>query len=100
MPRFSLILKASLMMWLTVGGLPPALADDDDHGSWWGSKSGQGAGKPTSAPAQFQKECASCHMAYPTGRWQPRQLRGLPPGHRAGQLQRAQCAHSRLSHDD
>jgi len=67
MPRFSLILKASLMLWLTVGGLPAALADDDDHGSWWGSKGGQGAGKPSSAPAQFQKECASCHMAYPAG---------------------------------
>lgn len=55
------------MTLLTVGGLQAALADDDDRDTWWGSKSEQGAGKPGTAPAPFQKECTSCHMAYPAG---------------------------------
>lgn len=67
MPRSSLILQALLMMLLTVGGLPAALADDDDHDAWWRIKGGKGAGGSTSAPEPFQKECASCHMAYPAG---------------------------------
>ena len=59
-----------------------AVADDDEGGSWWkwgksgrseGGKNrnegngGNAGGMLAAAPSQFQKECASCHMAYPAG---------------------------------
>jgi hypothetical protein len=61
-----------LLVLLTVGSLQVAVADDDEGGSWWGSKSKHSesssrgvASNP--APAAYKKECASCHMAYPAG---------------------------------
>lgn len=97
LPSIPTLLKSTLVLLLTAGSLSFALADDDDEGgSWWGGKRGhsesqhegsrssergnrgernnvsgsQGSGRaPLSAAAAtpYQKECASCHMAYPAG---------------------------------
>lgn len=72
MSRSSLIFKTALVLLLTAGCLQVASADDDDGGFWWGGKNthsegGNRGGMVTAAPAVFQKECASCHMAYPAG---------------------------------
>lgn len=96
MSRFSAIFKSSLVLLLTVGSLQIAVADDDDDGdSWWGGRSRHSEGShndgnrsegkrndrygneggnnssrggmASNAPPQYQKECASCHMAYPAG---------------------------------
>jgi len=67
--------KFFLLLLLGFGLVTGAWADDDEHGSWW--KWGQsekhrersygGASTGSPAPASFQQECASCHMAYPAG---------------------------------
>ena len=85
MPEASLILRTALVFLLTIGSLHPAMADDDEgENRWWGSwgnasqqeggkhnrhanEGGAGAGAMSAVPAQYKKECASCHMAYPAG---------------------------------
>ncbi|MDP2679025.1 MAG: diheme cytochrome c [Rhodoferax sp.] len=80
MNRTSLLFKMLLTLLLVAGGLQVAVADDDEDGSWWGRKhsesnrngrdaneGGRRGGLQSAAPAQFQQECASCHMAYPAG---------------------------------
>jgi len=80
MSRNCLILKTSLVLLLAAGSVPSALADDDEGGSWWGGKNkhsqgnrneggfnGNRGGMMMAAPPQYQKECSSCHMAYPAG---------------------------------
>lgn len=84
MSRYSLILKSILVLLLTAGGFHSAWADGDEGGNrWWGNwgnsgknegnrrsnNAGEGGrgGMMTAAPPQYQKECASCHMAYPAG---------------------------------
>ncbi|MDD5030404.1 MAG: cytochrome C, partial [Rhodoferax sp.] len=67
--------KFFLGLLLGVGVVTGAWADDDEHGSgskWGKSEKHEGrsdlrAGMGTPPPASFQKECASCHMAYPAG---------------------------------
>jgi len=70
------ILKTTLVILLGAGSLQTALADDDEgSGRWfkWGNSEhdegarGSRGGMASSAPPQYQKECASCHMAYPAG---------------------------------
>ncbi len=72
----STLLKTSLVVLLGAGCIQTAFAEDDEGGSRWfkwgnsehndggrGSRGGMGV----AVPAQYQKECASCHMAYPAG---------------------------------
>jgi hypothetical protein len=68
MSRYALILKTFLLL-STTACLHSALADDGHEGSWWGGKhSSEGrGGLMAAASPQYQKECASCHMAYPAG---------------------------------
>lgn len=86
MSRSVLILKKLLVLLLTAGSLQTAMADNDEGGSrWWkpwGSgehndtnknnkhateRSSRGSTLSSAPPSQYQKECASCHMAYPAG---------------------------------
>jgi hypothetical protein len=78
-----LLLKTILLLALTASSLGSAMADDDgDERHWWnvwgkssknsddGDKNNRGSSRATmrtSAPPEYQKECSSCHMAYPAG---------------------------------
>ncbi len=82
MNRFSAITHITLVAALSLGCVNSAMADDDEGGSWWKwGKSNRneggrnrnegggygGGGMASAAPPAYQKECASCHMAYPAG---------------------------------
>lgn len=62
-------------MLLGLSATTGAWADNDEQGAWWKwgkseqheTRSYGWAGIGSSAPASFQKECASCHIAYPAG---------------------------------
>jgi mono/diheme cytochrome c family protein len=60
MSAYSSFVKSLLLVLLAAGSLQTALAEDDEGGSARG-------GALSGAPAPYQKECASCHMAYPAG---------------------------------
>jgi len=60
-----------LMALCCFGTSQSALADDDEHRSWWNwwkSKDAYSSGLSTAqTPAVFQQECGACHIAYPAG---------------------------------
>jgi hypothetical protein len=64
----ALILKTCFLL-IATSGVHSALAEGDHEGSWWGGKRGSEGrgGQMAVASPQYQKECASCHMAYPAG---------------------------------
>jgi len=70
-----IVSKSFLFLLLGLSLTSGVWADDDEGGSWWkwgkGEKHQEGsygrAGTRQPAPASFQKECASCHIAYPAG---------------------------------
>lgn len=71
----STIFKTALVLLLGASCIQSAFADDYEGGSrWfkWGHSDHDAVGQDNrggmvSAPPQYQKECASCHMAYPVG---------------------------------
>jgi mono/diheme cytochrome c family protein len=69
MLRLCLTPKIFLVLLIATGSAHHAMADDDHGGSWWGGKPSRGdqADATAAAPAQYLKECASCHIAYPAG---------------------------------
>lgn len=82
MIRSSTLMKVTLLAALGLGCVHSAMADDDEGGGrWWkwgkserneGGRNRNeggngGGGMYSAAPPAYQKECASCHMAYPAG---------------------------------